>query len=135
MSRLSGPLLDRIDIQVRLRPLNAAQLITAPEPSTPSEVVAKRVAEARMAALARWDRVNAVIPGPALRRAPWCLPVEDTKGLTKAVDRGLLSARGFDRVLRLAWTIADLDGRDRPARGAVEEALQLRMGESRGIGN
>jgi magnesium chelatase family protein len=61
--------------------------------------------------------------------------VEDTKGLTKAVDRGLLSARGFDRVLRLAWTIADLDGRDRPARGAVEEALQLRMGESRGIGN
>jgi magnesium chelatase family protein len=135
MSRLSGPLLDRIDIQVRLRPLNAAQLITAPEPSTPSEVVAKRVAEARAAALARWDRVNAVIPGPALRRAPWCLPVEDTKGLTKAVDRGLLSARGFDRVLRLAWTIADLDGRDRPARGAVEEALQLRMGESRGIGN
>jgi magnesium chelatase family protein len=47
----------------------------------------------------------------------------------------MLSARGFDRVLRLAWTIGDLDGRDRPGRGEVEEALQLRMGEHRGIGN
>jgi magnesium chelatase family protein len=42
-----------------------------------------------------------------------------------------LSARGFDRVLRLSWTIADLDGRDRPGAGEVDEAIQLRMGEAR----
>jgi magnesium chelatase family protein len=45
------------------------------------------------------------------------------------MDRGLLSARGFDRVLRLAWTIADLDGKTRPGRSEVAEAAQLRMGE------
>jgi magnesium chelatase family protein len=133
MSRLSGPLLDRIDIRVTLRPLTAAQLITASEPAQPSVEVAARVAQARKASAARWQRVNARVPGPDLRREPWRLPAEDTSGLSRAVDRGILSARGFDRVLRLAWTIADLDGRDRPARGEVEEALQLRMGESRGI--
>jgi magnesium chelatase family protein len=92
------------------------------------------VAKARAAATARWDRVNAAVLGPDLRRAPWRLPATDTAGLHSALDRGSLSARGFDRVLRLAWTISDLDGKDRPGRGEVEEALQLRMGENRGTG-
>jgi magnesium chelatase family protein len=135
LSRLSGPLLDRIDIRVTLRPLTAAALITASEPSTSSAEVAQRVARARSAAAARWGRVNAAVPGPDLRRAPWRLPAADTAGLRAAVDRGMLSARGFDRVLRLAWTISDIDGRDRPGRGEVDEALQLRMGEARGSGN
>lgn len=135
MSRLSGPLLDRIDIRVTLRPLGAAQLISASNPAEPSAEVAKRVAQARAAAAARWGRVNATVPGPALRRTPWCLPAADTAGLHTALDRGTLSARGFDRVLRLAWTISDLDGRDRPGRGEVDEALQLRMGDSGGSGN
>jgi magnesium chelatase family protein len=135
LSRLSGPLLDRIDIRVTLRPLSAAQLITASEPATPSAEVAARVARARSAAASRWGRLNAAVPGPDLRRTPWRLPASDTAGLHTAVDRGILSARGFDRVLRLAWTIADLDGRDRPGRGEVGEALQLRMGESRDSGN
>jgi magnesium chelatase family protein len=47
-----------------------------------------------------------------------------------SLDRGALSARGFDRILRLAWTIADLDGRDRPNGADVDEAAQLRMGEA-----
>jgi magnesium chelatase family protein len=135
LARLSGPLLDRIDIRITLRPLNAAQLITASEPAAPSAEVAERVVRARAAAEKRWGRVNAAVPGPDLRRTPWRLPAEDTAGLRSALDRGMLSARGFDRVLRLAWTIADLDGRDRPGRGEVDEALQLRMGEARGIGN
>jgi magnesium chelatase family protein len=134
LSRLSGPLLDRIDIRVTLRPLNAAALITASEPAASSAEVAKRVVLARAAAAARWGRVNAAVPGPDLRRTPWRLPVADTAGLRSALDRGLLSARGFDRVLRLAWTVSDLDGRDRPGRGEVDEALQLRMGDSRGTG-
>jgi magnesium chelatase family protein len=134
MSRLSGPLLDRIDIRINLRPLNAAQLITASSPVATSAEVAKRVAQARSAAIARWDRVNATVPGPTLRRTPWRLPAADTAGLHTALDRGILSARGFDRVLRLAWTIGDLDGRDRPRRDEVEEAIQLRMGDSGGAG-
>lgn len=135
LARLSGPLLDRIDITITLRPLTAAQLITASTPATPSAEVAERVARARTAATARWKRVNGAVPGPDLRRTPWRLPAADTAGLHTALDRGTLSARGFDRVLRLAWTISDLDGRDRPGRGEVDEALQLRMGDSGGSGN
>jgi magnesium chelatase family protein len=75
------------------------------------------------------------VPGPDLRRTPWRLPADDTAVLRTAIDRGILSARGFDRVLRLAWTIGDLDGRERPRRNEVEEAIQLRMGDSGGTGN
>ena len=134
LAKLSGPLLDRIDIRITLHPLRAAQLMTATSQATPSAEIAKRVARARRAAEARWSanrwRVNAEVPGPKLRQPPWQLPITDTADLRKALDRGLLSARGFDRVLRLAWTIADLDGRDRPRRAEVGEAIQLRMGES-----
>jgi magnesium chelatase family protein len=134
LGRISGPLLDRVDIQIKLRPLSAAQLMTSAMPVEPSAVVAGRVAKARAAAAARWSaggwRVNAEVPGPQLRRPPWRLPPGDTAALRTDLDRGVLSARGFDRILRLAWTIADLDGRDRPTRGDVDEAAQLRMGEA-----
>jgi len=133
-AKLSGPLLDRIDIRITLHPLRAAQLISSLEPAVPSVTVAERVARARGAAAERWAGtgwpVNAEVPGPDLRRPPWALPAADTAGLREAVDRGLLSARGFDRVVRLAWTISDLDGRSRPGRSEVDEAIQLRMGES-----
>jgi magnesium chelatase family protein len=138
LGRISGPLLDRIDIQIKLQPLSAAQLMTATVPAEPSAVVAERVAKARAAAVARWSaggwRLNAEVPGPQLRRPPWRLPPADTVGLRRGLDRGTLSARGFDRVLRLAWSIADLDGRDRPGRADVDEAAQLRMGEAYGRG-
>jgi magnesium chelatase family protein len=134
LGRITGPLLDRIDIQVTVHPLTAAQLMTAAGPAEPSRAVAERVEKARAAAAARWSahgwRVNAEVPGPQLRRPPWRLPGADTADLRRALDRGALSARGFDRVLRLAWTIADLDGRDRPDGGDVREATQLRMGEA-----
>jgi magnesium chelatase family protein len=134
LGRISGPLLDRIDIQLTLRPLGAAQLMIASGPAESSAIVAERVAKARAAAAARWSadgwRVNAEVPGPQLRRPPWRLPPADTASLREALDRGRLSARGFDRVLRLAWSIADLDGRDRPDGQDVNEATQLRMGET-----
>ena len=135
LGRLSGPLFDRIDIQITLLPLGAAQLMTSTGPGESSAVVAERVAKARAAAAARWSeggwQVNAEVPGPYLRRPPWRLPPNDTAALRTDLDRGRLSARGFDRVLRLAWTIADLDGRDRPSRADVLEARQLRTGETR----
>jgi magnesium chelatase family protein len=134
LGKLSGPLLDRIDIQIKLHPLSAAHLMTTTGPAESSATVAERVAKARAAAAARWSadgwRVSAEVPGPQLRRPPWRLPAPDTAALRASLDRGLLSARGFDRILRLAWTIADLDGRDRPTGTDVHEAAQLRMGEA-----
>ena len=136
LGKLSGPLLDRIDIQISLRPLSAAQLMTSATPAESSAQVAERVAKARAAAAARWSfagwRANAEVPGPALRRPPWRLPPRDTASLRAGLERGSLSARGFDRVLRLAWTVADLDGRDRPNEEDIQEAVQLRMGEAHG---
>lgn len=135
LGRLSGPLLDRIDVQVTLNPLTAAELMEGKVLSESSAVVAERVAKARAAAAARWAaggwRVNAEVPGPQLRARPWRLPAAVTAPLRARLDNGSLSARGFDRILRVAWTIADLDGRDRPDAGDVSEAVQLRMGEVR----
>jgi len=135
MARLSGPLLDRIDVQIQLMPVTAAELFTVARGGESSADVAERVAKARAAALARWSaegwRVNAEVSGPALRRPPWRLPMTHTAALRRQLDTGALSARGFDRVLRLTWSIADLDGRDRPDAGDVHEALSLRMGGDR----
>ncbi|WP_018220715.1 YifB family Mg chelatase-like AAA ATPase [Salinispora pacifica] len=134
LGRLSGPLLDRVDIQVTVRPVRAAELVQVSSDGEPSTVVAGRVATARAAARERWSRLgqrsNAELPGPVLRRPPWCLPGPVIRELRARLDRGSLSARGFDRVLRLAWTIADLDGRQRPDAEDVREAIGLRTGEA-----
>lgn len=134
LGRLSGPLLDRIDVQVTLTPLRAAELMDLGLEAEPSTAVAERVAKARAAATARWAagawKVNADVPGPQLRRPPWRLRGRDTQQLRQRLDSGSLSARGFDRIIRMAWTIADLDGRERPDAGDVDEATQLRTGEA-----
>ncbi|MGQ5262123.1 YifB family Mg chelatase-like AAA ATPase [Micromonospora sp. ZYX-F-536] len=134
LGRLSGPLLDRIDVQVRLMPVRAAELMAAASDAESSATVAARVLVARQAAAARWAglgrRLNAEVDGPLLRRPPWRLPNRDTAELRGRLDSGSLSARGFDRVIRMAWTIADLDGRDRPDQDDVREAIQLRTGEA-----
>jgi magnesium chelatase family protein len=133
LGRLSGPLLDRVDLHVTLQPVGAVALLGEPsEVAEPSEAVAKRVAAARAAAADRWASLpcasNAEVPGTALRRAPWRLPRSATALLAQAVDRGWLSARGHDRVLRVAWTVVDLDGRTAPGPADVAEALELREG-------
>ncbi|GLZ57986.1 YifB family Mg chelatase-like AAA ATPase [Micromonospora sp. NBRC 107095] len=134
LGKISGPLLDRIDVQVRLMPVRAAELMATDGGVEPSATVATRVAAARQAAAARWAdlgrRLNAEVDGPYLRRPPWRLPARVTVELRGRLDSGSLSARGFDRVIRMAWTIADLDGRDRPDQDDVREALQLRTGEA-----
>jgi magnesium chelatase family protein len=132
LGRLSGPLMDRIDLQVRLAPVTAAQLLQDGIEAESSAAVAKRVRRARAAAAQRWAAqgrlTNAEVPGPVLRQRPWRLPRTVTWPLQRALDTGLLSARGYDRVLRLAWTIADLDGRNDPDAGDIGEALNLRTG-------
>jgi len=130
-SRVSGPILDRIDIHQHLRTPRASFLSRVHEPGESSAVVAERVADARARQRDRLEpsgwRTNGEVPGPALRKR---LPLpEGADLLDTAVARGRLSARGVDKVLRLAWTIADLAGAARPTREHVHTALAMRRGE------
>ena len=129
--RLSGPILDRVDITCHLRPMSQADLRAARAAGEPSAIVAERVRAARERQVHRLGdptMTNAAVPGPWLRRE---LPLpEGVEALDDAVARGQLSARGVDKVLRLAWSIADLAGRDRPAKPDLMAALGMRRGEN-----
>jgi magnesium chelatase family protein len=128
LGRLSGPLLDRVDLQVQLLPVSRAHLDGEGHGESTS-VVAARVAEARAAQRARWAgtgwTVNGEVPGPWLR-GPMRLARSITHDLDQALDRGLVSVRGYDRALRVAWTSADLDGRGAPDSSDVGLAITLR---------
>ncbi|MCW2917871.1 MAG: Mg chelatase, subunit ChlI [Actinomycetia bacterium] len=133
LGRISGPLLDRIDLKLTLEPANRTELRYDLEAAESSEVVAARVLEARERALKRmagtpW-RANCDIPGPDLRRR-FAPPRDSMWPVDDALMEGSLSARGLDRVLRVAWTLADLGGRDAPAVYDVSEALRLWKGTS-----
>src|SRR5215475_1113197 len=131
LARLSGPLLDRVDVKVELLPVGRAELLSDRHFAESSPVVAARVAAARERAGVRlrhspW-RLNAEIPGRDLRRSfapgPGALaPVE------RAMDLGEISARGVDRVIRVAWTLADLAGVGRPTVDETSYALGLWLG-------
>ncbi|WP_019634839.1 YifB family Mg chelatase-like AAA ATPase [Actinomadura atramentaria] len=130
-SRLSGPLLDRVDLKLELAPASRAELRYDLEFAEPSEVVAERVAAARERTLKRLSdtpwRTNSEIPGPEVRRA--FTPSAAAMGaVDAALQNGSLSARGLDRVLRVAWTIADLADRDEPDADDIGGALALWMG-------
>lgn len=129
--KVSGPILDRIDIHQHLRPLRRSLLADALRSAESSEVVAGRVLLARQRQRARLEplgwRTNGEIPGPVLRRG---LPLPDGVDLLEdAVSQGRLSARGVDKVLRLSWTLADLAGAARPDSRHLRTALALRRGE------
>lgn len=131
--RLSGPLLDRVDLQLEVAPVTRTDRARG-TPGETSAVVASRVAAARTAALERladtpWY-TNAEVPGPWLRARLGAGP-SLLADVDRAVDRGVLSLRGADRVLRVAWTLADLGGRVAPGRDDVGRALALRTGTRR----
>jgi magnesium chelatase family protein len=132
--KISRPIRDRIDINQTFLPLRKAFLKAALQRSEASSVVAERVAEARERQLRRlagtgW-RTNGEVSGNYLRRH---LPLPDgVQDVDDACDRGRLSARGVDKVLRLSWTIADLAGRDFPGRDEVAIALAMRRGDQPG---
>jgi len=129
LGRISGPLLDRIDIQMELLPVRASALLMEDLKMEESAVVARRVVAARATATERWRahgwRTNAEVPGGALR-GRWRLPRRVTAGVDKLVDTGQLSARGYDRVLRMSWSVADLAGRTVPSIEDVNEATFFR---------
>lgn len=128
--RLSGPLLDRIDIDLRLQRVSAARRDSADRVVTTASARAV-VDEARQRAARRWAetpwRRNADVPGTWLR-GPASPRPEVLQPLDTALRRGSLTLRGYDRLLRVAWTVADLAGHDALATAHVGRALFLRRG-------
>ena len=129
LARLSGPLMDRIDLQVTLPRVTRAEVLAEGGRGEPSADVAARVAQARQRALHRYAgtpwRANADVPPVELRRR-WPLPRSVTLHADEALDSGALTARGYDRVLRIAWTLADLAQVSAPGEEQVGQALLLR---------
>jgi magnesium chelatase family protein len=133
-SRLSGPLLDRIDLRVQVEAVSRSDLISQSVGES-TAVVAARVREARARAAARYAetrwRSNSEVPGHEMRTR-WHVAPGALHAAEREMERGLLTARGLDRVLRVAWTLADLAAHARPQTADVQQALELRTGISRG---
>jgi magnesium chelatase family protein len=127
-TRVSGPVLDRLDLQIEVPALTAEELLAA-TPGEASSVVRERVLVARMRQRERGS-LNAMLSNAALRR--YCtLDAASARLITDAVDRGGMSARAVHRALRVARTIADLGGEDRVGVMRLAEALQYRAYEAR----
>ncbi len=128
LARLSGPLLDRVDLRVHMRPVTTMSLRDATPPE-PTGVVRGRVVAARERSIRRWAthgwQSNADVPGPALRKE-FAPPREATAVLDRALATGAITARGADRTLRVSWTLADLAGDPRPSGDQIAAALQFR---------
>jgi magnesium chelatase family protein len=135
-ARLSGPLLDRVDLRVEVEPVSHSDLISHHRTGERTEQVASRVREARARAAARYEgtgwRVNSEVPGHELRTR-WPVAPGALRTAERDMERGMLTARGLDRVLRVAWTVADLAGRVRPEAVDLARALELRTGVPRGL--
>ncbi|MFC4057577.1 YifB family Mg chelatase-like AAA ATPase [Planomonospora corallina] len=134
LSRLSGPLLDRVDVKVTLLRATRRELLADRRFTEPSRTVAERVLRARARAAERFAgrpwRCNAEMPTGALH-TEYRLPPKAMAPLLGCLDNGVLSARGLDRVLRVAWTIADLKDRGEPGVEETNAALGLWLGEER----
>jgi magnesium chelatase family protein len=127
-AKVSGPLLDRIDLTVEVAAVSAADLVLPP-PAEGSAEVAARVADARAIQRRRYAgtaaRTNAEADGAVLEKAA-ALDEPARKLLAQAAEAMRLSARGFHRVLRVSRTIADLAAIDTVSRVHVAEALSYR---------
>ena len=130
VSRISGPLLDRIDIEVELPSITYDELANSAPTGEPSAVIRERVVKARAFAAARMAGekgvfCNAQLDAAGIRK--YCIADEDAMTLLRAAyDRLGLSARGYDRVMRLARTIADLDESEIIHSNHIAEAIQMR---------
>lgn len=124
--KVTGPITDRIDIVRQLRPLQSNR---DPWPAEPSASVRERIVIARERQSKRYDglgwRLNGHASGAALRQR-WPLDADAQALLDRRIYDGRLTRRGAVRVHRLAWTIADLAGRDRPGCAETDTALRLR---------
>lgn len=131
LGRLSGPLLDRVDIDLPMRRVAAVGVDAAVGRVSTAEA-AGRVADARARTAERlartpWRR-NVDVPGRWLREGPSAPPAAVRAPLDAALERGQLTLRGYDRVLRLAWTLADLAQRAVPTQEDIGRALFMKRG-------
>jgi magnesium chelatase family protein len=124
-TKVSGPLLDRFDMQVAMEALTRKELLDQP-PGESSEEVRDRVEVARATQHRRFGATNATVSQKSLRRSVNATP-EARQTLGDAVDAFGLSGRGFVRVMRVARTIADLNGSERVEDSHIWEALTFRL--------
>ena len=123
-NRISGPVLDRIDLTVQVEPASAAELAHAP-PGEPTEAVARRVAQARAVQRSRYGESGPLCNAEADSRDVR-LAADAQILLEQAMDRLRLSPRGYTRIVRVARSIADLAGAPTVLRPHVAEALAFR---------
>ncbi len=133
LARVSGPLMDRIDLRVMLSRPTLADLAFGEANAEPTAVVAARVLQARDRARDRfrgspWS-MNNDVPGPELHRH-YRLSIAAAEPLNSALMRGHISPRGADRVAKVAWTVADLAGHASPEPSDVLAALAHRAGDT-----
>ncbi|MBO5686196.1 MAG: YifB family Mg chelatase-like AAA ATPase [Alistipes sp.] len=129
MGRISGPLMDRVDMHIEVTPVKPEELQSA-EVGEPSAVIRERVAKARAIQRARFEGVEGVYTNARMNTAmlrEYCrLDAASDMLLRRAMDRLSLSARAYDRILKVARTIADLEGREAISSADVAEAIGYR---------
>lgn len=130
LGKLSGPLMDRIDIRVDVDPVGRIELASN-NLGEPSDVIRQRVMNARQRAADRFKsdgwRLNSEIPARALR-TEYRPEQQAMNFLHDELDKELLTARGLHKVLRLSWTLADLAEHAKPTLEDVQQAYSLRNG-------
>jgi magnesium chelatase family protein len=134
LGRISGPLLDRVDLKIELQPVSRTELLNDRNFAESSQTVALRVTQARDRAARRlrgtpWC-LNAEIPGSELRRT-WPPAPGSLAAVERCLDRGQISARGVVKVIRVAWTLADLAGQSHPGKDECNAALGMWLGVQR----
>ena len=137
LSKLSGPLLDRIDLQIEVPRLNSEELLNRKEEEEPSEKIRQRVIKAREIQLARYKNegifTNSELTPKLVKK--YCTIDRSAEEIFKvAIVKYQLSGRRYDRTLKLARTIADLDGSEKITQTHLMQALQYRMFNSQNIG-
>ena len=132
ISKISGPMLDRIDIQIELPSLSYDELSANTAPAESSATIRERVTKARAFALARMEELgdrkiycNAQLDSALIRK--YCLLDAQASALLRAAyDKMGMSARGYDRIIRVARTIADIDASETIRANHIAEAIQYR---------
>jgi len=124
-NKISGPLLDRIDLHVDVDAVKPWEMTTDSTPRETSAEIRARVVAARDRQIQRQGRVNAMLDGPDLEQYAALSP-ELTGFLNAAAEKMGMSARGYNRIRRLARTIADLRGSDNIEMSDLTEALSYR---------